>query len=149
MLSKNDFKNIISLTPLVAIDFILEYDNRFLLGKRINEPAKGYFFVPGGRIRKGETLENACKRLSYNELGIIVNFDKMTPHMNMEHIYPNSVFDRNLETHYVCLSYYYKLNREEYNNLNLKDQHSGILWLSKKDLISHSNVHNNTKKYFI
>ena len=48
MLSKSVFKNIIASTPLVALDFIIEYDNCFLLGKRINEPAKGYYFVPGG-----------------------------------------------------------------------------------------------------
>lgn len=149
MLSKNDFKNIISLTPLVSLDFIIEYMDKFLLGKRINDPAKGFYFVPGGRILKGETLKNTCRRLTKNELGIVIDFSKMKFHMNMEHIYPNCVFDNTIKTHYVCLSYYYKLNKEEYTKLNLDDQHSETVWLSKKDLIHHINVHENTKRYFV
>jgi hypothetical protein len=41
------------LAPLVSIDLIIR-DNadRVLLGLRNNEPAKGYFFVPGGIILK-------------------------------------------------------------------------------------------------
>ena len=148
MLSKSIFKIIIASTPLVALDFIIKYDNRFLLGRRINEPAKGYYFVPGGRIRKGETLEMACKRLTQNELGIMIDFSKMKFHMNMEHIYHNSVFDNATTTHYVCLSYYYKLDEVEYAQLNLDDQHSETIWLSKEDLMTHNNVHENTKKYF-
>lgn len=148
MLSNKDFKNIIQLTPLVSLDFIIEKEGRFLLGKRINEPAKDFYFVPGGRIMKGETLKNACDRLTENELGIVIDLSKMKFHMNMEHIYPNCVFNNKISTHYVCLSYYYKLNNEEYNNLNLDDQHSEVIWLNKKDLIDHNNVHENTKRYF-
>jgi colanic acid biosynthesis protein WcaH len=149
MLSVKDFKNILQLTPLVSLDFILNYNDKFLVGKRVNEPAKGFYFVPGGRILKGETLEATCHRLSFHELGIKIDLGKMKFHMNMEHIYPNCFFDESISTHYVCLSYYYQLSDLEYERLNLVEQHSEILWLNKKDLMEHNNVHENTKRYFI
>ncbi|STJ10662.1 GDP-L-fucose synthetase [Escherichia coli] len=42
----------------------------FLLGKRTNRPAQGYWFVPGGRVQKDETLEAAFERLTMAELGL-------------------------------------------------------------------------------
>ena len=69
MLSNKDFQNIINMTPLVALDIIIRFNNKILLGKRINEPAKGYYFIPGGRILKNESLEKACLRLTKKELG--------------------------------------------------------------------------------
>ena len=44
LLSNDEFKSIIKLTPLVAFDMIIEYDNKILLGKRINNPARGFYF---------------------------------------------------------------------------------------------------------
>ena len=52
LLSNDEFKSIIKLTPLIAFDMIIEYNDNILLGKRINNPAKGFYFIPGGRILK-------------------------------------------------------------------------------------------------
>ena len=47
----NNALAIINATPLVAVDLIIENRNKeILLGKRVNRPAQGYWFVPGGRI---------------------------------------------------------------------------------------------------
>ncbi len=43
MIDQNDFLRIIELTPLVSIDLILKSnDDKYLLGKRLNRPAKNY-----------------------------------------------------------------------------------------------------------
>ena len=58
-LTDDKFLDVIKATPLVAIDLIIKNSSGFvLLGKRFNRPARGFWFVPGGRIRKDETLEN-------------------------------------------------------------------------------------------
>ena len=55
-----EFANVIRLTPLVAIDLIVRSpQQRVLVGRRINEPAKGLLFVPGSRISKNETRTRA------------------------------------------------------------------------------------------
>ena len=61
---------IIKATPLVSIDLVIRNPTgKVLLGKRINRPAKGYWFVPGGRIIKNETIGHALKRIFKAEVG--------------------------------------------------------------------------------
>jgi len=63
--------DVIQKSPLVSIDLVVrDFEGRILLGRRINEPAKGMWFVPGGRIRKDENLDDAFARISSSELGI-------------------------------------------------------------------------------
>jgi hypothetical protein len=50
-LSDEDFAHIVGLVPLVSIDLIIRDANgNVLVALRTNEPAKGVYFVPGGRI---------------------------------------------------------------------------------------------------
>ena len=59
-LNHDDFVEVVKKTPLVSIDLIVENDrNEVLLGFRKNEPAKNYWFVPGGRILKNERIAEA------------------------------------------------------------------------------------------
>ena len=95
MLSADDFKNIIKLTPLIAIDFIISHKNKYLLRKRINNPAKGYFFVPGGRIQKDEKIIDAISRLSVLELGLLIDKNLLKFHKIAEHHYKNNNFNHN------------------------------------------------------
>ena len=68
-LRQEDFATVVRSTPLVSLDFIVENSRgEFLLGKRTNRPAQGYWFVPGGRVQKDETLEAAFERLTMAEL---------------------------------------------------------------------------------
>ena len=147
-LSNDEFKSIIQLTPLVAFDMIIEYDNKILLGKRINNPAKSFYFIPGGRILKNETISSACKRLTKVELGFEINLNKFTFHMNTQHIYENNFFNNEFKTHYVCLCYKYNLNKEEYEKINIDSQHEETKWMSVNELLSVQTVHINTKNYF-
>ena len=57
--------------PLISIDLLVQNEHgEYLLGLRNNRPAQGYWFVPGGRVLKNETLDGAFKRLTFEELGI-------------------------------------------------------------------------------
>ncbi len=51
------FKAVVDATPLISIDLLIEKEGKYLLGKRINKPAKGYFFSFGGRILKNKTQD--------------------------------------------------------------------------------------------
>ncbi|MDO6805290.1 NUDIX domain-containing protein, partial [Wenyingzhuangia sp. 1_MG-2023] len=69
-LSPDCFKNIVENTPLISVDFVVRnISGEVLLGQRLNRPAKGFWFVPGGRIIKNETLADAFLRLTKAELG--------------------------------------------------------------------------------
>ena len=58
-LDKKDFSELIKKAPLIAIDLCIVHKRCILLGKRINNPAKNFFFVPGGRVLKNEKIKNA------------------------------------------------------------------------------------------
>ncbi|WP_313449769.1 NUDIX domain-containing protein, partial [Pseudescherichia sp.] len=64
-LSQEDFATVVRSTPLISIDLIVENARgEFLLGKRTNRPAQGFWFVPGGRVQKDEPLAQAFERLT-------------------------------------------------------------------------------------
>jgi colanic acid biosynthesis protein WcaH len=69
-LSNTDFRTLCNLSHLIAIDLLIYYKDKLLLGLRKNEPAKNYYFVPGGRIHKMEQINDAIQRISNLELGI-------------------------------------------------------------------------------
>ena len=68
-LEEKIYANILKSVPVVTIDLCVIHKNKILLGKRNNPPAKNYFFVPGGRIFKNETLDQAFDRIIEFELG--------------------------------------------------------------------------------
>ncbi len=71
-LRQEDFATVVRSTPLVSLDFIVEtVAAKALLGKRTNRPAQGYWFVPGGRVQKDETLEAAFERLTMRNWGCV------------------------------------------------------------------------------
>lgn len=70
------YKKIVDKMPILCVDMIVRHKGKFLLVKRKNEPLKGKFWVPGGRILKGENLEAAVTRKAKEELGIDVKIVK-------------------------------------------------------------------------
>jgi len=141
------FKIVGEATPLVSIDILIKYENRILLGKRINKPAKGYFFSIGGRIMKNETIQLAIQRIMSNELNIQL---KSAPtFINLfEHFYSDGIFD-GISSHYVGLLYEYEVG----DNIDLKclpnEQHNEYKWFSVNQIMKDTQVHKNVKDYFI
>lgn len=58
--------------PIPTVDIILVDKGSFLLVKRKNKPAQGQWFFPGGRVLKGEKLEEAALRKIEEEVGLPV-----------------------------------------------------------------------------
>ncbi|MGD2112757.1 MAG: GDP-mannose mannosyl hydrolase [Gammaproteobacteria bacterium] len=139
-----DFLQAIRATPLVSIDLIVrDGDGRILAGMRRNEPARGTWFVPGGRIRKDETLASALARISHWELGVTFTADDVRFAGVYEHFYDtNFTGSEGISTHYVVLAYVVERTLDT-NDLPC-GQHSDWTWLSQPAL---ANVHPNTLAY--
>jgi colanic acid biosynthesis protein WcaH len=123
MLPFDTFKKIIEYAPLISIDLIIFNQlGQVLLGKRNNRPAQGYWFVPGGRILKDESMSVAFKRLTLNELGVELNIDKAEYIGPFEHFYKDNKSIKDFSAHYIALVY--RLIVDE-NLLELKtEQHN-------------------------
>jgi colanic acid biosynthesis protein WcaH len=147
-LEPGDFNNVVRLTPLVAIDLIVRApDGRVLMGRRTNEPAKGSFFVPGGRITKNETLAAAFKRISLAELGVEKTMNEARFLGVYEHFYlTNNLQQPGFGTHYVTLAYEITSTVEDASLP--KDQHGEYAWKTEAEILTCPEVHKNTKVYF-
>jgi len=145
LLNQEVFASIVHNTPLISIDLIVENSKgQILLGKRINEPAKDFWFVPGGRIFKDETLDAAFERTTKEEIGLDIKREDATFIDVYEHFYNNNVFDNQFSTHYVVLAH--KITTDE--ELVLNEQHEKYEWFDKKRLLESVDVHKYTKDYF-
>jgi len=153
MLSKKQFIALVKNAPLISIDLIIRNGKgHILLGKRKNNPAKGFYFVPGGRIFKNESLTSALSRLLSEELHLTVaDFDDIRQFKVYEHFYKNeNVYNiAGMDTHYIVIAHSLKLKNENILPTNVEDQqHSGYIWMPVNELMENKNVHDNTKLFF-
>ena len=125
------FKNIVEFSPLIAIDLCILSEVSILLGKRKNAPAQDCFFVPGGRIRKNETIENAFNRILQQELNLRIINKKEKKLLDIyEHFYTdNFLNNKEFSTHYVVLTYViYYSNLDKIDMVKRNEQHSKYIW---------------------
>jgi colanic acid biosynthesis protein WcaH len=149
MLSLENFRNVVRDSILIAIDLIIENEKEgFLLGLRKNKPAQGLWFVPGGRIFKGESLSVALVRIAYTEIGTAVDPTQFTLLGIFDHIYPDNVFNNSdFGTHYIVIGCYIKL-AAGLLNFN-QEQHSDYQFFSRCEILDSKHVHQYTKEYFL
>ncbi|KZN51393.1 GDP-mannose mannosyl hydrolase [Pseudoalteromonas luteoviolacea] len=147
-LDYSTFSKVIDSAPLVSIDLvILNENNQALLGERLNKPAQGSWFVPGGRILKNESLAKAFERLTTEELGEVFTISEATLLGPFDHFYDENVFGDSISTHYVALAYILRLNKQ-LTDLPHNIQHGKYKWFDTESLLIDKKVHKHTKWYF-
>jgi len=74
LISNKQYQKIIESMPILCVDIIImNSKGKYLLIKRANEPLKGEWWVIGGRVHKGETLEEAATRKVREETSLEIN----------------------------------------------------------------------------
>ena len=146
MLNDTDFLRIIEATPLVSVDLIVRNEKgEALLGHRRNRPAQGFWFVPGGRIRKNERVADALERIARHELGVRLAGPRLVG--VFDHVYEDNFLGTSgVNTHYVVLGFEAELAAGI--PFTPDDQHSAWQWWPVGILLENSGVHENTKAYF-
>jgi len=89
--------------------------------KRTNEPAKGEWFVPGGRVKKGERLREGVHRVADTELGVQVTIERCLG--VYEHLYEMSETGDVGGKHYVPHGF---AVRAEGGPFTLDSQHEAV-----------------------
>jgi len=147
-LQPEDFATVVRSTPLISLDLIVENaEGEFLLGKRNNRPAQGYWFVPGGRVQKDETLADAFLRLTEAELGLRLPMADAQFYGVWQHFYDDNFSGQDFSTHYVVLGFRLKVDA---GTLQLPTaQHNDYRWLTPQALLAEDSVHDNSRAYFL
>lgn len=144
------FRTVVAATPLVSIDLVVQNAcGEVLLGERLNRPARGYWFVPGGRILKNEGLDTAFRRLTLAELDQA--FERQNAQLLgiYEHFYSDSVFGAapdEPDTHYVVVAYWIALP-EGHVLTPPRVQHGRYRWWPLTEAQASAEIHDNTRAY--
>lgn len=147
MLEKEIFAEIVKNTPLVSIDLIVRNSSgKYLLGFRNNEPARHYWFVPGGRVNKNEKLDDAFARITEKELGKTFQRSDANFKGVYQHMYDTNFSQQgDFGTHYIVLAHVVDVGNYEPVS---DDQHEEYRWMSLEEILADDKVHNYTKDYF-
>lgn len=117
----SDWRTIVQHAPIVSVDILVRVNDRILFGKRQNEPAAGYWFVPGGRVNKGETREEAVHRVGVEELGTDVEIVESLG--AYEHLYDVADVEGVGGKHYLANGY---VVDPESTSFETDDQHAEL-----------------------
>ncbi|KAJ9448578.1 GDP-mannose mannosyl hydrolase [Diplonema papillatum] len=72
MLPREIYQEVVRRMPVVCVDVVMRdrSKSRILIVQRGMEPVKGYWWLPGGRMLKGETFYAAAVRKAAQETGL-------------------------------------------------------------------------------
>jgi colanic acid biosynthesis protein WcaH len=92
--------------------------------KRKDQPAQGEWWVPGGRVLKGEMMHEAVSRKCREELNIDCFVGPIVH--TAETIFPNGPFGQSTHSINSCFLAYPK----ETNNIVLDSHHENYMWVN-------------------
>jgi colanic acid biosynthesis protein WcaH len=156
-LPQAEFEAALASLPLVSVDWVVsDPAGAVLCGLRLNAPARGAWFTPGGRVHKGEALAAALKRVAMSELGAPEALAaewlaRAQPMGAWDHFYEDSAFSATAPTHYVNLPHALALSWPEVQALRetlpVGEQHSAWRWIPADSAESSKRVHPHVGPY--
>jgi len=115
--------------PFIGVGALIERDGRYLLIKRGNEPSKGKWSIPGGKVELGESLTEAVKREVMEECHVQIEIMKIF-----------NVMDRILKDdsgaikyHFVLIDYYAKYVSGEARAQSDADE---MKWVTAEEMVN-------------
>lgn len=119
----DEWDTVVRNMPVPTVDMVVRHpEGGFVLGKRDNKPAKDLWFVPGGRIHKGESFIEAVERISQEEIGASVSIAEQLG--VYQHYYNTSDVGDGVPKHYVAVGFIVDLPPGE--ELSTDSQHSQL-----------------------
>lgn len=73
LVPQDTYNLFLEMMPIACVDFVLVMDGKALLVNRSDPPAKGQWWVPGGRVIKGEFMRETAVRKAKEEIGIDIS----------------------------------------------------------------------------
>ncbi|HLC58601.1 MAG TPA: NUDIX domain-containing protein [Candidatus Nanoarchaeia archaeon] len=110
-------------SPRITSAVLVEKDGKFLLGERNKDSAKGYWVIPGGGVKFGETIYDAAIREIKEETNLDVEIIKLIGYKEVivtEHNYHRLIF--------------FHLAKPKHTNIEAKDDISKAEFFSIEEI---------------
>ena len=144
-----EYARLMSVAPIPAVDLIVVRGGgtKVLLGRRTDHPAKGYWFVPGGRLLRDETVPEAVRRISCRELGVELEAGRGLGVYHHRH--PRDALGTAAGCHFVVFAVVVRWPEEENEVVPADGSHENFRFWGVPALLGHAAVHQLTKNYFM
>jgi len=119
MIEKRIYGDAVQNLPIPCVDIFLfnPYSKSYLLVLRKDPPAQNFWWPPGGRVYKGETLAECAKRKCREELGLKATDVTVLKNLGVvETFFPDSAW--NTQTHTINVLYLLRLNSDVVLNID-------------------------------
>ncbi len=124
-ISEEKFREVEKLVPLASFNaIIVDCKERVLVMKRNSEPAKNQYWFPGGRIKMGQSLEEALKERVRKETGLDWSEVKV--------IRVASVSSSLFRTRHT-IDINFLLEKVSSSDIRLNEEHSDFKWLKPEE----------------
>lgn len=124
--------------PKVGVGAVVFHNNKVLLIKRRHPPCQDEWAIPGGKIKPGETLQQAAEREILEETGITIKAGKVIYAFDL--IVKDS--DESLRFHYVIVDLFAEYISGE---IKPKSDASDAGWFYPSELVD-LNINQTTKE---
>lgn len=94
------YRRIHKVLPILCADLVVvdKEKKRFLLVKRTNQPERGKWWLPGGRVFKNERLKEAALRKLKEEIGLR---GKIVKQLGLHEYFSDTGYFRGMDSHTV------------------------------------------------
>lgn len=112
---------------IIGVGVLIKSDNKVLLVKRLQDPGKGKWSIPGGRLKFGEKLRDAAIREIEEETGLKIEIVRL---LDVVDIF---VKDRKgkVKDHYVIIDFEGKITGGE---LKASSDASEVKWVDVSEI---------------
>jgi colanic acid biosynthesis protein WcaH len=117
------YRQILENMPIACVDIAIVADGAVLLVRRNDAPAKGQWWLPGGRVLKGEMMRDAAVRKARDEVGIECNAGPII--YTAETIFPDG--PESIPVHSIN-NCYFMYPKDPHLEIALDRHHSDFMW---------------------
>jgi colanic acid biosynthesis protein WcaH len=119
------YDQILRHMPIACVDVAIVCNGCVLLVRRDDAPAKGAWWVPGGRVFKGETMRDTARRKAKEEVGLDCHIGPIIH--TAETIFPDG--PRGIPVHSINACFLlYPTHDVAAPTIRLDDHHAGWRW---------------------
>lgn len=122
------YKELVKNIPILCIDIINIYKKKNLLVKRKENPLIGLWWVPGGRVMIGESIDDATFRKLKQELSI-VNYNELIRYGLYQDFFDSSSIG---DHQYHTFSIVYKVTINDLSSIKIDN--TSMHWVLKDKL---------------